>query len=804
MKRLILFLLIVLAAQFRVQGSELKETSKPKIQNSKLEADSTRAVDLDEIIIVSQPKETVRLRRQPTSSSVFAEADMQRLAIGGISDVALHVPSLTIPAYGSRLTSSVYIRGIGSRTGDPAIGIYYDNIPLMSKSAYNTHFYQLDRADILRGPQGTLYGINTEGGLMRLYSKNPMSYQASEVRLFTEINAGSSSEYASRQPASTTVEVAKYHRPSDEFAFSVAAFYTDRRGYFNNTNLNEPADDGREGGARTHLVWRPDHRWSFELTADYQHTSENAFPYGLYDSEADSWTSPSTTFANAYRRNMFTVGLHTAYKLGSRYSQSSQSSQYSQRSRYTPNLLLSSTTSYQFLDDRMTMDQDYLPADFMRLSQEQLMQAITQEFTLKTQSASRWQHTSGIFFSHEWLRTDAPIRFGPDMNDMIKAQMGIPQQMLAMLSLTDNSVPATFRTPRLNLGIYHESNISLTDRIMLTLGLRYDLQHTSIDYDARSHFSLGMPSVNRPPSRYESILLGSTSDTYNELLPKLALTYRLDQRGSNIYASVSKGFRAGGYNLQMFADIFQTEQRSLGKQLMQLMQGDLTIDHDATYLDKVASTITYAPEESWSYEAGTHLNLFDGHLQADAAAFYMQVKNQQLSVMAGDFGRMMVNAGEADNYGIELTLRGKAFSNRLTWNTTYSWTDSKFSEEGEVKSEEFRTPFIPAHTFSASADWRFTMPSSSLLRALTIGGTLTGCGDIYWDVDNLYRQPFYALLGARMSLDFGRLTVDLHGHNLTSTSYNTFLIDSAADGQRRTFSQRGMPTRLSVDLKLKI
>ena len=80
-----------------------------------------------------------------------------------------------MPSYGSRLTSSFYIRGIGSRINNPAIGVYLDGMPLLTKSAFNQHIYQIDRIDILRGPQGTLYGMNTEGGLVRIYSKNPLA-----------------------------------------------------------------------------------------------------------------------------------------------------------------------------------------------------------------------------------------------------------------------------------------------------------------------------------------------------------------------------------------------------------------------------------------------------------------------------------------------------------------------------------------------------------------------------------------------------------------------------------------------------
>jgi outer membrane receptor protein involved in Fe transport len=187
--------------------------------------DTSRVVDLDEVVIVAQPKEQTRLRLQPLSSSVFGEEQMLQLNVRDLSQLSQYVPSFSMPAYGSRLTSSMYMRGIGSRINNPAVGVYYDNIPLMSKAAYNNHFYMLDRVDVLRGPQGTLYGQNTEGGLVRVYSKNPMSYQGTDIRL--GIGTGLYSN----------VEVAHYHRPSEKLAFSVAGFYSGLKGFIDNQNF---------------------------------------------------------------------------------------------------------------------------------------------------------------------------------------------------------------------------------------------------------------------------------------------------------------------------------------------------------------------------------------------------------------------------------------------------------------------------------------------------------------------------------------------------------------------------------------
>ena len=749
-------------------------------------ADTSRVVDLDEVVVVSQPKENFRLRRQPVAATVFTDSMMQGLGISSLSRLSAFVPSFAVPDYGARYTSSIYVRGIGSRIGDPAVGMYVDNVPLVNKSTYNRHLYMIDRVDVLRGPQGTLYGLNAEGGIVRMYTKDPMNYQGTDLR------AGIGSGLAA------TVEVAHYHRPTEAFAFSAAAFYNGQRGFFDNSNLGTHADLSNEAGGRMRFVWRGGGRLSADLTADYQYVNQNAFAYGEYDAASGSISDPSTTFDNGYRRQMASAGLNLAYRL--------------------PGLLVSSATGYQYLYDFMQMDQDYLPADYMRLEQRQKLNVLTQELSLRSLGSGRWRHASGVFFSYQWLHTYAPVSFGGAMNELIVSQMGMPSMVASAMSLTENWVPGWFDTPQLNLGLYHESNVSLSDRLVLTLGLRYDHQRASIDYDSYSTFRLwlDMPQMQVQGNRFESAVRGGTSESYNQLLPKVALTYTVGDSGSNVYAVASKGFRAGGYNLQMFSDIFRSEQSSLGMKLMGLMQGDMTVEHSAEEYENINKTITYKPEETWNYELGAHLNLFGGKVQADVSAYYMRVDNQQLSVMAGNYGygRMMVNAGKSSSAGFEVALRGRAAAGRLAWSATYSFTSSTFSQytdsveaadgNGKVLCDYGgnHVPFVPIHTFSAMADYRFPTPGAGSLRAVTLGADVSGNGRTYWDAAESSSQKFYALLGAHAAFDFGSLKLNLWGRNLTCTSYNTFLVSSSVDGVERSFAQRGTPLQVGIDMML--
>ena len=736
--------------------------------------DTSKVVDLDEVVVVAQPKEQVRLRLQPVSSNVFGSAQMQQLNVRDLSQLSQYVPSFVMPSYGSRYTSSMYVRGIGSRINNPAVGVYYDNIPLMSKAAFNNHFYMLDRVDVLRGPQGTLYGQNTEGGLVRVYSKNPMNYQGTDIRL--GIGTG----------LFTNAEVAHYHRPSDKLAFSVAGFYSGLKGFFKNQNFDERNDKTNEAGGKLRLIYQPNRQLKIDWTADYQYVNQNGFGYGELNLSNNDVADPATTIMNGYKRNMLNTGVNIGYE--------------------TDKLLLTSTTSYQFLQDQMLMDQDYMTPDYLQLEQRQKMNALTQEFVLRSHDKGRWQHATGLYGSYQWLRTDAPVYFGDAItgpignaiaNAMKTAMVkgGMPQAVVDRMGITmtaEMAVPESFKTPAFNFAVFHESNLLLTDRLKLTLGLRLNVDYVKIDYDALAYMNMTGGTAERQATYHlTSHVADNRSKTFTQVLPKVGLTYSFDNQFGNIYALVSKGYRAGGYNIQMFSDVLQTE---LNAHQQDAMRGDYDVAHTAADYDAIEETISYKPEESWNYEIGTHLNLFDNLLHFDLALYYMQIRNQQLSVMEpnSNYGRMMVNAGKSHSCGMEATLRGRLLDNALDWNVTYSFTNAKFDEYDTFKDNS--VPFVPKHMMSAMLDYH--------LGSLTIGANVNAQGKTWWDEANTYAQKFYALLGAHADYDFGPVVVSLWGRNITNTHYNTFAVQSSAAGGTRYFAQRGNPIQLGMDVNI--
>ena len=743
----------------------------------KVFTDSSKVFDIDEVVVVSQPKEAFRLRQQSLSSTSVGGFQIQKLGTRDLRELSSYIPNFVMPNYGSRLSSAMYVRGIGSRVNSPAVGIYLDGIPVMSKSAFNLHHYQTSRIDILRGPQATLYGQNTEGGLVRIYSRNPFEYEGTDLKL----------SYGSRYYRN--VELAHYHRINDHLAFTVAAFNDAQKGFFRNTNTGNRADKYDEAGGKIVLKAKLNRGWNVDVLANYQYVDQNGFPYGKLDLETGKAALPSTTFDGTYLRHSFISGV-TVNHTGTDYS-------------------FASTTSYQYLKDKMNMDSDYLPEDYLSLLQDQLQNSITQEFTFMSRQPffGFWHLTQGAFFSHVWLKTNGPVKFGSALtkpiSNVIQSQMqhAMPPAMASGVSVNvDMGAPGLFHTPQSNLGLYHESTFDLSSRLKATLGLRYDFMHTSIHYDTYAYMAMTVKVMGmEATSKLRSMLDRKTGDDYNQLLPKFGLSYQLDEQGSNVYATVSKGYRAGGYNIQMFSDILQTE---LNAHRQDAMRGNYDVSHTDEDYDRVNQTIAFKPETSWNYEVGTHLNLFDHRLHFDLSAFYMQVRNQQLSVMAGNygFGRMMVNAGKSHSCGIEAALRGQLFDGKFDWAMSYGYTRSKFDKyvdgEGEdaVDYKGKYVPYVPQHTMAAMADYRLT-------DWLTFGANVNAQGKTYWDNANTYSQKLYAVLGAHVDLNFKAFNVSFWGRNLTDTNYNTFAVDNSATGTKEYFAQRGNPFQCGVDVR---
>ena len=780
--------------------------------------DSTRVKDIEEIVIVSSPKETGKLRHAPVSASLFDPSMLADRHTSSLKELSEYVPNFYMPDYGSSLTSAAYIRGIGSRINTPAVGLYVDNVGYADKSAYDIELLDVERIDVMRGPQATLYGRNAMGGLLRVFTRNPFRYQGTDVKMGTSVKDNG-----------YHISASHYRKAGHRVAYALSAFYRHSEGFFENITRHERAGGHETGGGRARLIWLPAEAWKLDFSTDYSYREDHGYPYRYLGAAEDEESMPELVGRIAYNRPSF-------------YRRSLLNS--SLNAQYTADrFILTSVTAYQNLTDNMTLDQDFTPQDFFSLTQKQRINSWSEELTFKSRDNRRWEWTGGVYAMHQALRTKSPVsltrEFMSTVFDKANAAMS-PMGMSLTLDMPVSPFVAdgAFDTPTTDLAAFHQSTFNDlfgAEGLSLVAGLRveYEKMDLSYDYGGRMDYNLQVSSPMMPLAldglSDESRFKGSLAHDYVQWLPKVALQYHVSDH-NNLYASWSKGYRSGGYNVQMFSDLVQGDLKS---RMMRSTQAKTAEVLSAPAYDRMPEAVKqmivnqipqeafngtpaqtrFKPEYSYNYEVGGHFSFLDEKIKLDAAVFYMDVYDQQISKFVGSgLGRVMVNAGRGQSCGAEISLRGGAWDNRLEWHAAYGYTHSVFKRYEAQAADEAaaqeavsydgnHVPFVPMHTMAAGVEYKQPLEGRAI-KNFFFGVNTTGAGKIYWEEDNRFSQPFYALLNAHAGMDFGTVRIDVWGKNLTDTDYDTFFFTSAATTRDLKFAQQGSPLQFGVDVSL--
>lgn len=775
-----------------------------------LPKDTLKVMDIEEVLVIAAPKENRKLREQPTAVTLLSQQDMQANQVNSLKSLSALVPNIFIPDYGSKLTSAIYIRGIGSRINTPSVGLYVDNVPYIDKSAFDFNFSDIERVDILRGPQGTLYGRNTMGGLIKVHTKSPFSYQGTDLRL----SAGTYNNYKA--------SVTHYHRLSNKFAFSTGGFYEYGGGFFKNSFLNKRVDKVQAGGGRFRGIYLPTANLKLDLNVSYEYSDEGGYPYFYTgkvkeeerenDPRKDKIGLISYNDKTSYYRGLMNVGVNIEYQ--------------------AQNFILSAVTGYQNLKDCMSFDQDFSEQNIFTLVQKQKLNTISEEIALKSKPGGNWQWTTGVFGFYQWLNTDGPVVFKEDgVKEVIESNVnnifGNLGPRVPKMEMTINNptlrVGGNFDTPILSGAVYHQSTFNnlFVEGLSFTAGLRLDYEKISMKYNSVSDpmnfdFSLSMTGMPRPivSTGLEAIssFIGKEKTDYLQLLPKFALQYEWS-KGNSVYATTSRGYRSGGYNIQMFSELATG---ALKNSMLDALAADpkfssmgAMISEMKEELPNIKDVTHYKPEYSWNYEIGSHLTLWDGRLWADLAAFYMDTRDQQIAQFAeSGLGRITINAGKSRSYGAEAAVRA-SITNAFSLNASYGYTYATFTDyvinqkdaEGNLQEKENYNgkyvPFVPKHTLSLGGQYVFNITPGHWLDRIQLNANYNGAGRIYWTEQNNASQSFYATLNGRVSLEKGNGAVALWVRNALNKDYATFYFESMGNG----FMQKGRPVHFGIDVR---
>lgn len=669
------------------------------------DADSTvfKTVGLSEVTVVEFKKTKENLATN--SVSIVDSGFVNRHELQSITELTAVVPNFYMPEYGSKQNTPVYIRGVGAKTKGSAVGFYVDGIPHFENSSFDVDMSNIASVTVFRGPQGTLYGRNAIGGIINVTTVSPLAYQGTQFKL----------GYGSHNDA--LFQFSHYNKLGSKMGYSVAGGYHYNDGFYRNMFTNRYVDQLKDAYGRVALVWLLDNKWFLRVNSMLDYSNQGGYPYGKYNRLTGETEPVNYNRYSSYRRLLSTSGLNISYA--------------------GENISFSSQTAFQYIRDRQGIDQDFTSNDTYFVKNRLKQTMLSQEFILKSNNSSRYQWLWGAFAMTQHI------------NNTVETQY----------ITKDNAFPTHYRIPVNALAIYHQSTIKLFSGFSFIAGLRWDYENSTLKY-LRETYQLSTDGARTEVKNVNSSL------HFNQITPKFALQYQDERNNNSYYFSVTRGYKAGGFN-----QTFQKEEET-----------------------------SFGPEYNWNYELGGKVHLLKDKLYAEAALYYIDWRQQQVNQTVPGVGNVIHNAGHSSSKGFELALNSSPLKN-LSIALSYGYTYAKFIEyqkSAKLNYSGNMLPMVPRNTLSCSASYALYPSSTSFIDKIVLTAGLTGVGKIYWAEDNEVAQNFYALLNAKISITSGIFTWECWGKNITDTHYNTYCFKSSAD-----YAQVGKPAYFGTSLLVK-
>lgn len=452
-----------------------------------LDNDTIRLSYTAKEIVIESFKQNSNLSVKPISATLLSANTIKKNNVVNIKEITALVPNLFMPDYGSKMTSPVYIRGIGSAKNAPSVGLYVDGVPYFDRSTFDINISDIEHIEVLRGPQGTLYGRNTMGGIINVFTKSPLRTVGTNLNL----RAGNYNNY--------DASLSHYGNVDNKIGYSISGNYMHSGGYFRNKYSGERADPMDAVSTRARISWRIKPRLIANLVLAYEYSDQDGYPYRPYDKETRTIADINYNSPSFYRRNMSTNGLNIEY--------------------ITDNFKLSSQSSFQYYDGKQGLDQDFSPADLYYVDFDQRQQMYSQEFNIKSlrqDTKYKWQF--GLFGFHQnYYQT----------NDVDYRTVG-------------RHVIQDVRNPSTGFAAYHQSALDnvFTPGLSFIFGLRYDWERT------KSSLVRTTANPDADPAIEPEV---KVKDSFSQVTPKASVQYSFKRDGL-AYFSVAKGYKTGGFN----------------------------------------------------------------------------------------------------------------------------------------------------------------------------------------------------------------------------------------------------------------
>jgi len=720
-----------------------------------------QSTKLEEVVVTARKRDEA-FQNVPITVDAFTTQTIQSAGIESPRDFVALVPNMTMVETQNVGNSFITIRGISqARNSEPSVAVLVDGVLETNPYQFNTELFDIRQIEVLKGPQGALYGRNAIGGAIIIHTADPSDHFEGQAR----VGVGNGTSEKAQIAVTGPIDEAGTLRYRASFNF----YNTD--GFLQNNYLNRKADPLREYSGRMRWVWKPQDQFTADLRLFYDRVETTAYYFVI---PRISEASPITSLfapANANdittpiqnnnegtdNRDVFDTALKLDYNLGAgtftsitNYNQTKEIDTGDAYDFRPVNTSIAYNVFFTFVPPALGGTLDESQSQFIR------SRAWSQELRFTSEKVGGFSWIAGAYFIHTERFTST--------GNLVDRGVGVPpvyeNPIVDPTNPFANNTNVTFLADSQNnnaWAIFGNATYEFNPQWELDLALRYDS-------DTRENTTRTPQAFLPDPAAHTGEV---RKKTWSEPQPKATLTYKPTDTVT-LYGGWSRGFRSGGFN--------QTGVGAVAAASVPPVKGV-----NDTFEAEVADTGEIGAKTQW----------FDHRLSANAAIFYTKSTNGYFFVYLPANSTQNLGNIDADYKGGELELTAKP-TDRLDVYASFGYTDSKITGMAAPSDPTVigkQAPLVSRYTINAGALYR-----------QPIGNGLTGTvrldyqniGRTWWDPYNVTSRDPVDLLDLRLGLQADKWTVTAWSKNLTNTIYN-------AEFSPGGFLWRAPPRRYGVD-----
>ena len=744
-----------------------------QIESPTNSAEKTSAKDNGGVgdIIVTATKRREKLQDVPVSISAIGQEQLASRGVTTSNDLGQVVPNLQVSSQYGETSPNFSLRGVGvtnefaANTASP-IGVYVDEVSQTFRYTHGLSLYDLDRVEVLRGPQGTLFGRNTTGGAINIITRQP---QLGASNGFIKVGYGNYNRF-------TTQGAAEVSPVADKVGLRVAFNYGKGDGYFVDPG---PVNKGKTYGSldtlglRATLRLKPSDKLNISIKGFYNKDNPVGYPLhyiGLNGADANGNGGFDNHGNSRHTATCCTYG-QVALDHGGHFLTKSYGGAVNINYEIDDHLSFTSVTGYTKSRYTLQIDNDATPQDQYRILYDSKGKDFSQDFRVNYNS-ERLKGLIGLYYGKDSILSKNEVT--------VFGFLPSPASLATFNPGVSSSLPVSFgyNQKRQTEAVYGEGTFSITHALELTLGARYTKDKAEF-LDAFSNFVTGFPGtvllpVYNPTSNPGTVIRRS----YHNVSGRAILNYAWSD-DIKTYISYSRGYRSATFN------------------------GFGFISPAAVYF--------VVPEKLDSIEAGFKTRFANNRLQLNGAVFHYDYRNQQVQEVIG--GVAFLRSLDAKVKGAELELLSKPVS-ALTLRGSLGYLDTKYGAINKLTGlpqvlsgksiAGNQVPFASKWTLSAGGDLTLAKIAAG---ELVLSGEVAYKSKFWYDPfnngprpnavsnaagsggGNLYPGPNgetnlvgskgYALINATLAWNSRNVQIRAWGKNITNKHYYPFGYDTA-------------------------